>query len=72
MIKHKWINFIKDSNSVNVHIYDARPFMNAVGNKLAGKGYENTNCYKNCEIQFLEIHNIHKVRDSFNKIVALC
>lgn len=46
--------------------------MNAVGDKLAGKGYEKTNCYKNCEINFLEIHNIHKVRDSFNKLVALC
>lgn len=55
-----------------MHIYDARPFMNAVGNKIAGKGYENINCYKNCEIYFLEIHNIHKVRDSFNKLVALC
>lgn len=46
--------------------------MNAMGNKLAGKGYESTSCYKNCEIFFLDIHNIHKVRDSFNKVVAMC
>lgn len=48
-----------------MHIYDARPFMNAVGNKLAGKGFENTTMYTNSEIFFLDIHNIHKVRDSF-------
>ncbi|KAL4450968.1 hypothetical protein ABPG74_021290 [Tetrahymena malaccensis] len=60
------------SNNVNVHIYDARPFMNAVGNKLAGKGYESNSCYKNCDIQFLDIHNIHKVRDSYNKLVSVC
>lgn len=46
--------------------------MNAIGNKLAGKGYENTNYYINCEIYFLDISNIHKVRESFNKLVTLC
>lgn len=25
---------------VNLHIYDARPYINAVGNQFAGKGYE--------------------------------
>jgi myotubularin-related protein 1/2 len=41
--------------------------MNALGQQLAGKGYENTSFYQNCEIEFLNIHNIHKVRDSFRK-----
>lgn len=26
--------------------------------------------YKNCEIEFLNIHNIHKVRDSYKKMTA--
>lgn len=60
------------SPSKKLHIYDARPFMNAIGNKIAGKGYENTSSYQNSEIVFLEIHNIHKVRESFLKLVSVC
>lgn len=26
--------------------------------------------YKNCEIEFLDIHNIHKVRDSYKKMAS--
>lgn len=50
-------------------IFDARPFWNAVGNMVVGKGYENNDNYKNCEISFLDIHNIHKVRDAYKKIM---
>lgn len=53
-------------------IYDARPFWNAVGNAVAGKGYENKDNYKNSEVLFLDIHNIHKVRDSYKKLMIAC
>lgn len=56
-------------NDITVHIYDARPFINAVGNQFAGKGYENDTFYRNCRIEFLGIDHIHKVRDSINMVV---
>ncbi len=37
----------------------------AVANKFNGKGTENISFYKNCELFFLDIDNIHKVRDSY-------
>jgi len=47
-----------------VKIYDARGYYAALGNLLAGKGYEKEDTY-NCDIQFLNIPNIHAVRDSY-------
>lgn len=39
------------NNETNpVHIYDARPYLSAMGNQIAGKGFENTSYYRNCEI----------------------
>ena len=62
-----------DSNSdVNLHIYDARPFINAMANKVKGKGYEDTKSYKNCELFFLDIENLHHVRESHKKLLNLC
>jgi len=37
-----------------------------MGMQIIGKGYENTDYYKNAKIEFLDIDNIHKVRDSYN------
>ena len=62
-------NYYKD---MNLSIYDARPWNDAAANKLIGKGYENITYYKNCEIKFLNIHNIHKVREAYKKIMQLC
>lgn len=45
-------------------IYDARGYYAALGNLLAGKGYEKEDTY-NCDVQFLNIPNIHAVRDSY-------
>ena len=55
-----------------MHIYDARPYNYAYGNKINGGGFENPAFYKNCEIFFLEIDNIHAVRDSYKKVCDLC
>lgn len=51
-----------------VKIYDARPYLSAVANKMNGKGYENRSFYSNTDIKFLEIGNIHKVRDAYRKV----
>ena len=56
----------------DLHIYDARPYLNAVANKVNGKGYEDTKCYRNCEIFFMAIDNIHHVRDAHRKLLNLC
>ena len=51
-------------------IADARPKINAIANKLKGKGYENTSTYKeeNIELKFMGIGNIHVMRNSQRKI----
>ncbi len=41
--------------------------MAAFGNKVAGKGYESEEYYPNCRVEFLNIPNIHAVRESYNK-----
>jgi len=56
---------------VNLHIYDARPYLNAIANKMNGKGYENLSYYRNTEIFFLDIDNIHGVRDKYKKLIKI-
>jgi hypothetical protein len=51
-----------------LHIYDARPYINAFANKVKGLGYENPDNYKNCELYFCDIENIHAVKTAYNKI----
>ena len=62
----------KQSIKKNVHVYDARPYINAFGNKVHGAGFESIQIYKNCEIFFLQIENIHFVRESYKKICIAC
>lgn len=65
---------IVDGNSIPsfLKIFDARPYLNAMVNKIDGKGYENTTYYKNADLRFLGIHNIQKVRDAFRKLCNAC
>ncbi|CAG9330532.1 MTM1_2 [Blepharisma stoltei] len=53
------------------YIIDARPKINARANKVSGKGYEHQSHYPHCKIIFANIHNIHKVRESFESLVEL-
>ena len=62
----------KPDGSTYLKIFDARPYLNAMANKLDGKGYENTSNYKNADLRFLGIHNIQKVRDAFRKVCVAC
>jgi len=55
------------SQNTNCVIYDARNKMAAFGNKVAGKGYESEEFYPNCKVEFLNIPNIHAVRESYIK-----
>ena len=59
-------------NSKNLVVYDARPKLNAMANKLKGGGYENPYNYPkiNMEIIFCDIPNIHSVRNSYEKLLT--
>ena len=53
-------------------VYDARPKLNAMANKLKGGGYENPNNYTKIkmEVIFCDIPNIHSVRSSYEKLLS--
>jgi myotubularin-related protein 1/2 len=59
------------SNGEKLMIVDLRPRANAEANRvIRGAGYEKN--YKDCELQFLNIANIHVMRASFSKLMELC
>uniref|UniRef100_UPI00398EBF29 phosphatidylinositol-3,5-bisphosphate 3-phosphatase MTMR2 isoform X1 n=2 Tax=Pristiophorus japonicus TaxID=55135 RepID=UPI00398EBF29 len=66
----KYLQIIMDSNaqSHKIVIFDARPSVNAVANKAKGGGYESEDAYQNAELVFLDIHNIHVMRESLRKL----
>ncbi|CAF0764908.1 unnamed protein product [Brachionus calyciflorus] len=45
------------------HIFDARPYINALANCTNGGGYENERNYEFYKVEFLKIENIHTMRD---------
>lgn len=70
----KYIQMILDANpqSHKLYIMDARPSVNAVANKAKGGGYESEDAYQNAELVFLDIHNIHVMRESLRKLKEIC
>ncbi|XP_049847931.1 myotubularin-related protein 2-like [Schistocerca gregaria] len=58
-----------ERDRVPMYIIDARSLTAAIANIVKGGGYENVSRYGDCRMEFLNIHNIHKVRSSFG---ALC
>lgn len=56
-------------NNSRVVIFDARPKNNAYANRyFFGGGFENLKYYRNCELVFCDIENIHEVRKCFQKV----
>uniref|UniRef100_A0A1A7WX63 Phosphatidylinositol-3,5-bisphosphate 3-phosphatase MTMR2 n=1 Tax=Iconisemion striatum TaxID=60296 RepID=A0A1A7WX63_9TELE len=66
----KYLQAIMDANaqSHKLFIFDARPSVNAAANKMKGGGFESEDAYQNAELVFLEIHNIHVMRQSLHKL----
>jgi myotubularin-related protein 6/7/8 len=56
-------------NSDTLNMMDTRPRINAMANRAAGKGYEAAGYYPNTSYQFYNIHNIHVMRDSLQKLI---
>ena len=53
-------------------IFDARSFIAAGGNRFKGKGTEHPQNYKRCRLVYLDIPNIHSVRDSMDRLHDVC
>lgn len=66
----KYLQTIMDANaqSHKLTIFDARQNSVADANKAKGGGYESESAYSNAELVFLEIHNIHVIRESLRKL----
>ncbi|XP_005991906.1 myotubularin-related protein 1 isoform X1 [Latimeria chalumnae] len=66
----KYLQTIMDANaqSHKLIIFDARQSSVADTNKTKGGGYESESAYPNAELIFLEIHNIHVMRESLRKL----
>ena len=52
------------------HIFDARPRKNAIGNLAMGKGWEKTSRYVSTKLVFLNIDNIHVMRESLIRLAS--
>eukprot|EP00117_Sycon_ciliatum_P039260 scpid43474/ scgid29046/ Myotubularin-related protein 2 len=59
-------------NSQKLVIMDARPKLNAIANKAMGGGYEDEEHYTHMELLFLDIGNIHVMRESLRKLREMC
>jgi myotubularin-related protein 1/2 len=72
-VDEKYLQMIMDANaqSHKLIIMDARPNVNAVANKARGGGYESDEAYPFAELVFLDIHNIHVMRESLRKLKEL-
>nr|XP_022920445.1 myotubularin-related protein 3 [Onthophagus taurus]XP_022920446.1 myotubularin-related protein 3 [Onthophagus taurus]XP_022920447.1 myotubularin-related protein 3 [Onthophagus taurus] len=55
-----------------VLIMDARSYTTAVANRARGGGCECPEYYPCCEIQFMNLANIHSIRKSFHALRQLC
>eukprot|EP00002_Diphylleia_rotans_P025485 TRINITY_DN503_c0_g2_i1.p1 TRINITY_DN503_c0_g2~~TRINITY_DN503_c0_g2_i1.p1 ORF type:complete len:707 (+),score=91.23 TRINITY_DN503_c0_g2_i1:49-2169(+) len=61
-----------NSQSNTLYVLDSRPRVNALGNQLKGAGVENMSNYPNTVLTFMNIENIHVVRESYVKLRQAC
>ncbi|ETP42310.1 hypothetical protein F442_10771 [Phytophthora nicotianae P10297] len=63
----------KNSSNMSppLHIIDAHKPIATKGNRLKGKGVENSQHYDNATIEFMGIANIHKMRESLDTMKSL-
>lgn len=54
-----------ESNTINrLLILDARSYAAAIANRAKGGGFEHPPYYINCDVQFMNLPNIHAIRKS--------
>lgn len=61
-----------NKNSLKLYIIDARPWKNAQGNRFRNGGVENMDTYSFAELQYVDIDNIHVMRESLRKLKEAC
>ena len=59
-------------NRALLKILDLRPKSSANGNRVTGHGFELNSAYPNSHLTFMNISNIHAMRDSLNKVTKEC
>ncbi|XP_074518365.1 myotubularin-related protein 1a isoform X2 [Halichoeres trimaculatus] len=66
----RFLQIIMDANaqSHKLSIFDARQSSVAITNKAKDGGFESESFYPNVELNFLEIPNIHVIRESLRKV----
>lgn len=63
------ITFDKKNTLKKAYVFDCRPFVNAFGNKIKGKGYLDSKNYNIFDVEFGNIDNIHVMRKSFKSLL---
>lgn len=53
-------------------VIDARSYTAAMANRAKGGGCECAEYYQRCEVQFMNLANIHSIRKSFHAIRSVC
>ena len=69
----RWVgtNTCPFNKSKNLFILDCRPKINAMANACKGGGWESEEHYRQTTLEFLDIGNIHVVRESFQGLSRL-
>lgn len=60
------------TSSSKMLIIDARSYTAAMANRAKGGGCECSEYYLRCEVQFMNLANIHSIRKSFHAIRSVC
>ncbi|GAB6030344.1 Myotubularin- protein 3 [Chamberlinius hualienensis] len=66
------LQIVNSPKVLKILILDARSYAAAFTNRAKGGGYECPEYYPNCEIQFMNLVNIHYIRKSFHNLRAAC
>uniref|UniRef100_A0A915CNR6 Phosphatidylinositol-3-phosphatase n=1 Tax=Ditylenchus dipsaci TaxID=166011 RepID=A0A915CNR6_9BILA len=56
----------------SLFLIDTRPRVNAMVNKVQGKGFEDIRNYTNIQFHFFDIENIHVMRNSMTRLLEAC
>jgi Myotubularin-like phosphatase domain len=63
------ISFNDENFEKRAHIFDCRPYINAYGNKITGKGFIDNKNYHVHDVVFGDIQNIHYMRNKFEALL---
>jgi hypothetical protein len=63
------LKFNNQNSENKAYIFDCRPFINAVGNRVNGKGYLDNSSYNIFDVHFADIDNIHVMREALDELI---